>query len=420
MNSLLAHNAAAPLEHAKTGGSSSGLARRDAIALFVMGVLFGLVNTLNDSASSGGIEPMAIAKNLAESGRFADPFGVATGPSAHTGPLFPFYLAAVLLIFKGAATQALVLRLGAAIVHGLEIALLPLVAETMFGEAEIGFIAGLLSIVIPCYRVLPLWDSSVSGLAVIGFCLVAARIDAQSRRGMLGLGLSWGLVLLLNPVLAIATGIWALYAARRNSWPLHHSALALASAILVCLPWTIRNYVTLGGLVPIRDNFGLELQVSNNDGAAPSIVRNTTSLEQFHPSINSRQAAEVRQRGELAYNRDKLRQATAWIQSHPIRFAELSIRRVLEYWFPRTDAGILTGFGIWIVTMLSVPGMLLAAVRRVPYGGALLAMLLLAPLPFYILQSDARYREPLLWISLLLAGYALHSAMRGIARHRLT
>ncbi len=409
MNSLL--TSARP-SFARSSEPQASISHADVYTLFVLGVLYGLVSTFKDTAPSGGIEPLAIARSLAASGRFADPFGVATGPTAHMAPLFPAYLAAVLRIFQSGAMQILALRVCAAVFHGLTIALLPALSEVVIASAEAGFVAGLLSFVIPCYHVLTFWDSSLSGLAVIAFCIAAARFDPHSPRHMLTLGALAGLILLLNPVLAIPIATWSVYASRTRRWPLQRSALALAAAILVCVPWTVRNYVTLGGLAPIRDNFGLELQISNNDAAVPAIRHNLASLEQFHPSINRAQAEEVRRAGELAYNRDKLRQALSWILANPGRFAGLTIRRVRDFWLPGADAGLIFAAATWIVTLLSLPGMWIAISRRLPYARALLAMLLLAPLPFYVIQSDARYRTPLLWVTFLFAGYALHTMMR--------
>ncbi|HYL36408.1 MAG TPA: hypothetical protein VEV17_10890 [Bryobacteraceae bacterium] len=398
----------------------SGL-KAEVLILFVLGSLVGyfstfdiqgpLANRVKDWTDRPGVEPLSIALTLAHTGRFADPYGAPTGPSAHMGRVFPMYLAGVLLAVKSGVARAIALRLGAALFHGLELALLPLLSAAVFGEAEIGLAAALLAIVIPCYAITPLWDSSLDGLATIGFCLAVTRIDARSRLQMAGLGAFWGLLLLLSPTLAIPTGVWAFFAARKGRWPLGPIGLAFAMTLVVCLPWTIRNYRVLGGFVPIRDNFGLELQVSNNDGARPGIRQNAASLMKFHPSRNPEQRAEVRQRGELRYNQDKMQQAMAWILSHPNRFAVLTFQRVIEYWFPTTVDFPVATVGIWIVTLLSIPGMILAAVRRDRAASPLLWMLALAPLVYYIVESDPRYRTPLLWISLLFAGYALHAAI---------
>jgi hypothetical protein len=379
------------------------------------GVRVGLADLLNVGNSvSGGIEPLAIAKSLAASGKFEDPFITPTGPTAHLGPIYPLYLAAILLAAKNAGAQAMLLHLGASLFHALELALLPLLSVAVFGEVEIGFIAGLLGILIPCYKFLPLWDSSLAGLATIGFCLAAMRVDARSASGFVGLGVLWGADLLLNPALAIPTAIWALFEARERHWPARTMGVGFLAAVLTCLPWTIRNYRVLGGFVPIRDNLGLELQVSNNDYAAPGILQNAESFVRFHPSKNAEQIQAIQKQGELRYGREKLRQAEAWIAVHPRRFLTLTIERVLQFWFPPVSPrrSPFVSIGIWLVTLLSVPGIVLVLKRSLPYGKALLWMLALGPIPYYVVQADPRYRMPFLWMSLLLAGYAMHLVVR--------
>jgi len=379
------------------------------------GVRVGLADLLNVGSSvSGGIEPLAIAKSLASSGKFEDPFITPTGPTAHMGPIYPLYLAGILLAAKSAGVQAILLHLGASLFHALELASLPLLSLAAFGEVEIGFIAGLLGILIPCFNFLPLWDSSLTGLATIGFCFAATRVDARSTSGFAGLGVLWGADLLLNPALAIPTATWALFAARKRHWSARKIGVGLLATVLTCLPWTIRNYRVLGGFVLIRDNFGLELQVSNNDYATPGILQNVQSFVRFHPSKNADQIRAIRKQGELRYGRDKLRQAEAWIEANPGRFLALSIERVLQFWFPPVSPlrSPFISIGIWLVTLFSVPGIVLVLRRSLPYGKALLWMLALGPIPYYLVQADPRYRMPFLWMSLLLAGYAMHFVIR--------
>ena len=85
---------------------------------------------------------------------------------------------------------------------------------------------------------------------------------------------------------------------------------------------------------------------------------------------------------------------------------------------PKSDAGedsrVLVSFArgypyttavVWLITGLSVPGLVLMAWRceRATY---FLAVLLVYPLMYYVVVTDMRYRYPILWISALAAGYA--------------
>jgi hypothetical protein len=86
--------------------------------------------------------------------------------------------------------------------------------------------------------------------------------------GELASSLSAAASILTNPVSVlpvVVIGIW-----RGNRWFAATGGLAL----LFCLPWIIRNYLVLGAPYFIRDNFGLELYLSNNDQAQPEMMDN--------------------------------------------------------------------------------------------------------------------------------------------------
>jgi hypothetical protein len=66
---------------------------------------------------------------------------------------------------------------------------------------------------------------------------------------------------------------------------------------------------------------------------------------------------------------------------------------------------------IWILTILSVPGLIGMVRRRVPATLYVLTVLLLYPLMYYVVVSDVRYRYPVLWLSSLPAGYCLQALL---------
>ena len=80
----------------------------------------------------------------------------------------------------------------------------------------------------------------------------------------------------------------------------------------------------------MRDNGGLELAVSNGDGAVPSFEGNMHSpwFCSVHPNCNPAAVEQILQSGELEFNRLAMQKGLLWIGNHPAPFvASLSSGR---------------------------------------------------------------------------------------------
>ena len=71
---------------------------------------------------------------------------------------------------------------------------------------------------------------------------------------------------------------------------------------------------------------------------------------------------------------------------------------------------------IWLITALSIPGLILMARRSEPATAFILLALLLYPLMYYLVVADVRYRYPVLWLSALPAEYLLSEIRRSVFR----
>ena len=65
---------------------------------------------------------------------------------------------------------------------------------------------------------------------------------------------------------------------------------------------------------------------------------------------------------------------------------------------------------------LGMAGLAWMAQARAPMWGYLAAVILITPLPYYIVVSELRYRAPVLWVSQLAAGYLLARLMERYGR----
>jgi hypothetical protein len=89
---------------------------------------------------------------------------------------------------------------------------------------------------------------------------------------------------------------------------------------------------------------------------------------------------------------------------------------MVEFWFP--DAPGEAAYGFALGTLLSIPGIILMAKRREPVTLYVLFVWLVYPLVYYIVVTCDRYRYPILWTSLLPAGYCIVSVRYGLMHAR--
>lgn len=345
-------------------------------------------------------ETLNAASSLALTGTLADPFRAGpTGPTAHVAPVFPAIAALLFLLPVPWPTSLFALAI---VLAGLNAALLPKVSQSLFHDRRPGFYAGMLSAF--CMPFIPQQDLLLSSFLCIWGCILI--LDRSTR--------SWiicGGACLCNPVSIIPLLIIAARTGKRML------LTTLAGAALICLPWIARNYRELGGFIPVRDGFGLELAVSNNDCAAASLKENLLSgcLAQVHPDVSQAEIVRLHRYGERSYNQLRFREGMAWISGHPRRFAWLTFQRAKDYLFPSLQEGPWSIF-IWPVTALVLLGI---AFRAIPSFGPLQLCALGLWAPYVFIQSDIRYRALGLWAWLLLAGLVIHSFHhRGAGRMR--
>ncbi|MEJ2186623.1 MAG: hypothetical protein P8Z36_11870 [Gemmatimonadota bacterium] len=360
-------------------------------------------------------ETGAIAASLVRGGGFADPFLVATGPTAHAPPVYVFLLA---LLYR-----ALGFTLFAGIVHWLLVVgaysvmygMLPWVGEKVGVGRESGFIGGVAG------ALFVTWPGEVEGFAgvVLALLMVAfmARWSAAKRRHWEAvlLGLAAGVSLHLQPgLLPVLLGclVFELWWRRgQGNWS--GVALVVLGMAVACVPWAVRNQVVLGEPFFIRDNLGLELYVGNHPGAHADIDVSSRRGSFRHPRTDLVEAELVRALGEPEYNRTKGRAALAWIRQEPGAFARLTGTRAAYLWLGPLHDPLLTG-AFSALTLLALAGAWRILPRLTPpQRAALLLPLATYPLIYYVVAYQARYRDPINWILFLLAGAAVWSVFGG-------
>jgi hypothetical protein len=347
-----------------------------------------------------GYEAPAIARSLVQSGHFADPFRYATGPTAHLPPLFPAYLALLMKMLGRPEWIVTAAIISAALASAVLIASLPTLSNIFIGRSKPGTYAAYAAILVPFLPLYPNWDANFTAAFVALFAILAYRgLDGSPLRSIL-LGIFAGLIALLNPAATIAACCTFLFFAVRRGTVLRSLPVFAMTLLLTISPWVFRNWVAFGRLVLIRDNFGMELAASNGD----------TAPVDSRPNTNAGEAAKARAVGEVSYNEARFKLASAWIKSHPGDFAYRTASRIVDFWFPPFvsedfhpgSASQVYSVSAWLLTLLAAPGLLLLRQRAL-----IVSMLALCPLLYYVTSTGVRYRTPITWVLLLLAGLSI-------------
>lgn len=397
--------------------------------LFLAGVTSAALFAIMGPAPAirGGGEMVAIAQNLAGGRGFSSPFPatIATGPTAVVPPLYPGYIA-LLIRLMGESLTFWALAIGVILAQGAQVSLLPRLSRLLFdGDSRPGLCAGALCIGLPVYSWMPYWDAMYTAAGQMLFCLASWRwIERQGAGGRFALlcGLCCGALALANPASTLISIPWLLFLLLRKRCSLarcvRFAGCFAAAVMLVVSPWCLRNFYRLGSFT-LRTNLGMTVFASNNDCASPALVSELRSgcYDAHHPAGSASEALLLKELGEPKYDRLRVRSAIAWAFAHPERFLRLTGQRMIQFWFPSLEYGVY-GACVGLITALSLPGLWM--IRRSPHAWFLATVFLLYPWLYYIVVADYRYRYPILWLSLLPAGYAVNVGLTAIARQRLT
>lgn len=371
-------------------------------------------------------EAGSIAQALTQGNGFCCLFRQPTGPTAWLAPVFPLLLAGIFKLF-GVFTAGSFYA--AALLNCLfsALACAPIFyAGKRIGGVFCGALAAWIWALFPSGIIMPfewIWDTSLS--ALVGAILMWATVRAAESfrpRESVAYGLLWGFSLLVNPALGSLLPFFLGWIAfrhwRQNTCNLKPFLLASALALLVCLPWTIRNAVQFHRLIPLRSNFAFELWMGNNeiyDEHSRKISR-ITRYEQVHL---------YQQLGETQFLADKWEKATAFIRAHPGLTLRLAIQRKIATWygtatpwrdFQRADSALVRFLFFWnAVTVVGIiGGMVRLFLARHPFAFSVGIVPIVFPLVYYFTQTSLRLRHPIDPILALL----LACAIVPLARHR--
>lgn len=154
--------------------------------------------------------------------------------------------------------------------------------------------------------------------AVLILALALAWVDRRRGwRGAVALGVPAGLLALTQPGQAPLAALFGLVLVRRIGLvPMMATGLRGGLvALVVLVPWWIRNALVFHAFVPLTTAGGASLWIGNNPGATGNWEPPPVALKGVP---------------ELAYGKRIAAIAIAWIEAHPAAFVRLTITKVLR------------------------------------------------------------------------------------------
>jgi 4-amino-4-deoxy-L-arabinose transferase-like glycosyltransferase len=350
-----------------------------------------------------GWEMGRVGRSIALGQGFSNPYGGNTGATAWEPPLYPYLIGGVFKIF-GVYTygSAWVLLSINSLFAALTMIPVFLIAYRTFGPGVALWSARVwaLNPYVWYWSIHWIWDTTFTPLMLALIFLLALEMEQwRGWRGWALFGALWGVGALANPSMLSFLPFCGLWIWRRRYLRgLPSLAGVVVSSFvffLVLSPWLVRNYEVFGRFVFIRDDFGLQFRLGNNELAEGMLIAT------LQPNLNKLEFEKFQSMGEIAYGADCKRLAFDWIRAHPGRFAVISVKRFFYYWngVPGpTDSRAPWDFRSSLFLASSVLAIwgLGRAVRQKRRGAWLFAGLVATyPTVYYFVFPHARYRHPI-------------------------
>lgn len=281
------------------------------------------------------------ARSIAAGDGFPDSVYVPDGgPSALRAPAYPYALGAVYAMSGDSVTVG---RLFGACLGALSVLLLFLLATRIWSR-RVGLVVALAASVYPPLVGLSseLYSEVLFVFLILGAALVVLRFrESGMLRWAVAAGVLGGLAALTRgpgviALLPLAFGLWMLRP-RLSVRALGPPALALLCSIVVIAPWTLRNAVEFGRLIPITTSSGFGLAGTYNetslaDEFAPAAWRTPVIVPDLTPLFQASGVDEATLDSTLA------EEATSIMGAHPGYVVKASIHNLLRMSYLEGDS----------------------------------------------------------------------------------
>ncbi len=372
-----------------------------------------------------GSEYYHIARSLAAGNGFANPFGDPTGPTAWMPPILPMLLAALWWACAGnrELVIVIVLTLHAAVLIGTGLFIIAVTGRTTQrvgpGAVAAIYIAALFCNFRDCFQANgDRWIALLAVDIMLAGCFWYRPLHSIPRSVLWGA--FGGTCALISPIAAFAWGVYSIaLGIRQRAWG--RTALMLAAAMLVLAPWTIRNYLVFGKLIPVKSNLAYEIYQSHclqSDG-----LLNNEGMNRHPIHRHSRERRMYEVLGEIAYLDRKSEQVVNAVEADPVELFERIAARSLgaTLWYVPENRSP-HGSAMWFLWMqrlahpLPFLALLVLAFLGVSRGltsiqWTTIAISVLYLMPYIVVSYYPRYGFPLLAAKVLLVIWAFDWAL---------
>ncbi|MFA6111943.1 MAG: glycosyltransferase family 39 protein [Candidatus Latescibacterota bacterium] len=324
---------------------------------------------------------------------FADQGLLAAEAGTYRPPLYPLMLAA---IYRVCGTGFWPVRLVQAGLGVLTCLLIYHLGRRL-GTSRTGLLAAALAAGYP----LLVFFAGVrlaEGLIVLLAMVVLLQDTRFAARPTLGnatlLGAALGLAGLARPVLLawgplLIAGWWRRSDLTPRAW-LGRTAAVVAGTVLVLAPWTLRNAVVTGRLVPVSTNAGINLLIGHQPTASGA-YQDTVDYQRLYDRLVEPETDPVL-RDQLA-----VRRVIGWIAREPGRAVLLGLRKLVLLWNPWI-AGESAGRNALAVAtsgpLLVLGGIGLWQTRSRPGAWGILSLILCLSAVHALFFAHTRFRLP--------------------------
>ena len=398
------------------------------VALVIRLVVMGFAYTIQLDPSRDhwvfGWETGRVARSIATGHGFSSPYPEPTGPTALIPPVYTYLVAGVFKLFGVySVSSALAILTLNNLFSSLTCVPVFLIARRVFGVPTAvwaGWIWAFFPYSIALSNVV-VWETSLTTLLLTLLVLLTLKLEHSKSLGpWVGYGLLWGASGLTSPAVLttlpfLGGWIWFRQWRRRSNC----TGLAIAASLaflLVVTPWIWRCSRTYGRLVAIRGNFGLEVLVGNSSDTSRAANWNVL------PGFNKSELEELQRNGEPAYMAEKQREANEFIAHHRLRYAGLTLRRVLNTWtglweFPppwnMDESGVPNILMYSFISCMAFAGFVLAVRHGREEAIPLVFLPIFLPAIYYLTHSDMGFRHPIDPVLAIFMAYAIISIGAG-------